>query len=340
MLNRDTSYKINRSTFRVMYGDITQLAVDVLVSSDDNHLSMGGGVSGSLLRAGGEMIRTEAQRHVPLGIGDVAVTSAGSLPARYIFHAVTIDYTHKIQSSEESIQMATHKCMELADALRVRSIAFPALGTGVANFPLQSAAKLMTQTIADYLARETRIELVTLTLFARKNYQINDPNLFYEQAVGLASVYIQSKRLNTSLAQMRKIVDQANLPSLSQRVTNLQLELEHAQDVLSASPEDFEKLDELSKQAIAVSSAAHRSMAWFDNQLEAQVLRTKRDGLHTLHNIQTKNLSRYQIEKAKYGGQLVPPRLEFAIEELEKEIADTQTQLDDLGQQMAMLNAN
>ncbi len=58
------------------YGDITRLTADALVSSDDNYLSMGGGVSAALSRVGGEIVSIEARKHTPLNIGDVAVTSA------------------------------------------------------------------------------------------------------------------------------------------------------------------------------------------------------------------------------------------------------------------------
>src|SRR5260370_37682484 len=193
MIERTADYKINNTTFRVAYGDIAQLTADALVSSDDNYLSMGGGVSASLLRAAGEVIQIEARKHVPLFIGDVAVTSAGNLPAKYIFHAVTIDYTKLVYTSEVSVHAATLKCMQLADTLGDRLIAFPALVTGIANFPFQLAAEVMTRTIATYLTCDTRIELLTLTLFARERVCNSDLNLFYERAVGLASISTQSK---------------------------------------------------------------------------------------------------------------------------------------------------
>jgi O-acetyl-ADP-ribose deacetylase (regulator of RNase III) len=339
MTKRTADYKINNATFRVTYGDITQLTADALVSSDDNYLSMGGGVSASLLRAGGEVIRIEARKHIPLKIGDVAVTSAGQLSAKYIFHAVTIDYTNMIYASEESIEAATHRCMELADTLGVRLIAFPALGTGVAQFPFQLAAEVMTRTIANYLTSETRVELVTLTLFAREGVRNEDLNLFYERAVGLASVSTQSKRLNILLAELEKIVSRMNLPSLLKQVAELQIELKRAQGTLLENPEDFERLSEISKQVVDVSSTTQSSAAWSDNQLEAEVLRTKRDGLLTQLNIQTSHLNRFQIEKAKYGGQLVPPRLEVAIEDMNKDIAETQVQLDEVRKQLVGLGA-
>ena len=164
-MERATDYSINNTVFRVAYGDITAISADALVSSDDNHLTMGGGVSWAIASAGGEIIRHEARKHIPLQLGDVAVTSAGELLAKYILHAVTIDYDTMTNASQDSIHAATLKCMQLADTLGAHHIAFPALGTGVAGFPFQLAAEVMTQTIADYLAGETGVILVTLILY-------------------------------------------------------------------------------------------------------------------------------------------------------------------------------
>jgi O-acetyl-ADP-ribose deacetylase (regulator of RNase III) len=334
MIERTTDYKINNTKFRVTYGDITRLTADALVSSDDNYLTMGGGVSASLLKAGGASISKEARKHIPLGLGDVAVTSAGRLSAKYIFHVVTIDYTNMIYVSEKNIEAASLRCMELADMLGVRIIAFPALGTGVANFPFQLAAEIMTQTIASYLLGGTSIELVILTLYAREAVSKNDLRIFYERAVGVASVFMQSKRLNRLLVEMEKIVTQMNQPLLSKRIVELQTELSRAQTSLLEKPEDMDIISDISKQVIDVSTSTQASIVWSDKQLESEVLRTKRDGLLTQLNIQTSHLNKFQIEKAKYGGQLVPPRLEFAITDMEAEIIKTQEQIENVRKQL------
>jgi O-acetyl-ADP-ribose deacetylase (regulator of RNase III) len=330
MSNRTADYKINNSTFRVCYGDITQLTADALVSSDDNYLSMGGGVSEALLKRGGETIRTEARKHAPLKIGEVAVTSAGKLSAKYIFHVVTIDYTNMIYASADSIEAATLKSMQLADTLGLKLIAFPALGTGVARFPFELAAEVMTRTIANYLTGYTRIELVTLTLFPREIVKQSDLNQFYERAVALASISTQSKRLNALLIELESIVKRLDAPSLSRRIAELAAELKCAQAMQTDAPENLKPLQEISKKVIDFSNETQTVATWSHTQLEAEVIRTKRDGLLTQLNIQTSHLNRFQIEKAKYGGQLVPPRLEIAIEDMEKDISKTQSQLEEV----------
>lgn len=336
MNSRAANYRINNKDFRVIYGDITQLTDDALVSSDDNILSMGGGVSRALLMAGGEVIANDARKHIPLKLGDVVVTSAGKLSAKYIFHAVTIDFTNMLFASQESIQAITRRCLQLADALGVRLMAFPALGTGVAGFPFQLAAEVMTRTIADHLMGKTGIERVTIALFAREHVKESDLNLYYERSVALASVSSQAEHLNVLLGELAIAIGQMSNPSLSRRVSALQAELEHGLTILSEKPETFEQVDEIqvqsrvtaiSARAIDISGEIHEVTTWEDKQLEAKVLRTKLDGLLTQLNIQISNLNRFQIEKAKYGGQLVPPRLEIAIEDMSNEIAETEAQV-------------
>jgi O-acetyl-ADP-ribose deacetylase (regulator of RNase III) len=185
MIDRNTEYQINNTTVRVTYGDITQIQADVLVSSDDSFLSMTSGVSAAILRAGGESIKTEACQHTDLNLGDVAVTSAGNLAAKYIFHAITIkvEANHLIYASEESIQLATLKCLQLADSLQMKTIAFPALGTGVAKFPLEKAAEVMIEILSNYLKSKTQIEQVTITLYPREGMEPNKLNNFFEPAV-------------------------------------------------------------------------------------------------------------------------------------------------------------
>ena len=76
---KDTNYSIGDVIFAITYADITSVPADALVSSDDNYLSMGGGVSAAIARAAGSALVVDARKHIPLRLGDVAVTSAGQL---------------------------------------------------------------------------------------------------------------------------------------------------------------------------------------------------------------------------------------------------------------------
>lgn len=342
--NRTTDYTLGNTIFRVAYGDITKFTADALVSSDDSHLTMGGGVSAALSSAGGDVVYREARKHIPLDLGDVAVTSAGKLSAKFIFHAVTISYEDMTRATKDSINRAVVKCLQLADTLGVKSIVFPALGTGVAGFPYNLAAESMTRAIADYLIGETNIEVVTITLLGY--YSPIGIDEFYERAVALASVSTQSKRLDNLVSEMEKILSSMNNPQLLKRVSELKSDIHNAQNALMKSPDNLEHLEkiqdesgvtEISKQVVAVSTEAQETTLWEDTQLEAEVIRTKLNGLLTQLNIQTSHLNRFQIEKAKYGGQLVPPRLEIAIEDITKEIQEVEERVQETRAQLTAI---
>src|SRR5712691_11316035 len=114
MITRSAEYNMNGVIFAVQYGDITACSADVLVSSDDNYLSMGGGVSYTISRAAGASLTREARKQLPLKLGDVAVTSAGRLHSKYVFHGVTIDHDTQALADAEIIENTTRRCLELA----------------------------------------------------------------------------------------------------------------------------------------------------------------------------------------------------------------------------------
>lgn len=346
MDDRVADYKLNNSVLRVIYGDIINLRADAIVSSDDNHLTMGGGVSYAILRVGGQSIQNEARKHIPLQLGDVIVTSAGELAAKYVFHAVTIDYTEMRGPTEESIGAATLKCMQLCDTLGVNSIAFPALGTGVGRFPFQLAAEVMIRTIAEYLLGDTRLNAVTITLLAREGVRQSDLNLFYERAVALASVSAQSKRLDILIFELERIINRMGMPALSRRVNDLRIEIQQACETLGERPDDLvhweeiqeeSQIAEISKRIVTITSDTQESTIWTDKELEAKVLRTKLEGILTQLNIQIGHRNRFEIEKAKYGGIGVPPRLDTAIQEINQEVVTLEVQEKELRQTLAEL---
>jgi serine/threonine protein kinase len=135
---------------RVLQGDITRQEVDAVVSSDDEHLSMGGGVSAAILRAAGPEVEEEARRFTPVRPGRAVVTTAGRMPARFIFHGITLDLSQRAFSpSRDLIAEILSSCLYHADTLNVRSIAFPLLGTGTGGF----SRAVCLDTTFRYLAR-------------------------------------------------------------------------------------------------------------------------------------------------------------------------------------------
>lgn len=135
-----------------------------LVSSDNASLSMEGGVAKAIRVASGEAILDEAQKLVPLRLGDVAVTSAGQLPARYVLHAVTVDRFLAVRPSELTIRVAAENVFRRCELLAVRRLAMPALGTGAAQFAADHCAKVIVGALLKHTASPTVMEEVVFSL--------------------------------------------------------------------------------------------------------------------------------------------------------------------------------
>lgn len=153
----------------VCQGDITQLELEALVNAANNGLWMGGGVAGALKRAGGKEIEAEAVKKGPVSIGEAVVTGAGALKAKYIIHAAVMG--RDLQTDAENIRQATRNSLLRGDELGIKSLAFPALGTGVGGFPLDECARIMIDEIRRHSAGKTGLEKVVLVLFDQPAYQ-------------------------------------------------------------------------------------------------------------------------------------------------------------------------
>lgn len=157
---------INIEVYR---GDITQLELDALVNAANNQLWMGGGVAGALKRVGGKEIQDEALKKGPIPIGEAIVTGAGKLKANYVIHAAVMG--QDLKTDDEKIRQATENSLLRADEIGVKSIAFPALGTGVGGFPMDECAKIMISEVRQYLTRKTGLKRVVFALYDEPAYQ-------------------------------------------------------------------------------------------------------------------------------------------------------------------------
>jgi len=132
---------IGNAELEAQRGDISQAKVDAIVNAANNHLWMGAGVAGALKRAGGAEIEQEAVAKGPVEIGEAIVTKGGALHAKYVIHAAVMG--QDLRTDESKISKATRNSLIRARELGIRSIAFPALGTGVGGFPPDLAADAM-----------------------------------------------------------------------------------------------------------------------------------------------------------------------------------------------------
>jgi O-acetyl-ADP-ribose deacetylase len=150
-------------------GDICELEVDAIVNAANLSLWMSTGVGGEIKRAGGDAIEFAAVRQAPVPLGEAIVTPAGTLAARAVIHAVSLDRDRR--TSGEIIDKAVRSAMARARDLRIRSIAFPALGTGVGGYPLEEAARVTVNAVRDELDRSPAIEHVILAMRGAAAYQ-------------------------------------------------------------------------------------------------------------------------------------------------------------------------
>jgi len=151
------------SGIRLVQGDITEMATDAIVNAANNDLKLGAGVAGAIRRKGGPRIQQECDAIGPIRLGEAAVTSAGNLKARYIIHAASMRLGGT--TSEENLRLSTRNSLARAKEKGLRSVAFPAIGTGVAGFPLRRCAEVMLEEAVNHLAGETCVEEVCFVLF-------------------------------------------------------------------------------------------------------------------------------------------------------------------------------
>ena len=166
-------------------GDICELEVDAIVNPANPSLWMATGVGGAIKRAGGDEIEFAAVRQGPIDLGQAVVTTAGTLAARIVIHAVSLDRDRR--TSAVAIRGAVQSAMARARENNVTSIAFPALGTGVGGYPIDEAAQITLATIHEELPRSPSIEVVTLALRGAAAYSAFEAALHGADAGSAAS---------------------------------------------------------------------------------------------------------------------------------------------------------
>lgn len=157
--------------FEIVQGDITTEKVDAIVNAANEYLSHGGGVAAAIVRKGGEIIQEESDRWItqngPVAHESPAYTGAGHLPCKYVIHAVGPYWG---QGDEDNrLAAAVAGSLKRADELKLSSIAFPAISTGIFGFPKDRAAPIIFSTIRDYfkITSDSGLKLVRLVIIDR-----------------------------------------------------------------------------------------------------------------------------------------------------------------------------
>ena len=153
-------------SIELVQGDITKQHVDAIVNAANSSLLGGGGVDGAIHRAGGPAILEECRSLGGCETGDAKATTAGDLTARWVIHTVGPVW-HGGGAGEDELLASSHRrSLEVASDLGARTVAFPAISTGVYRFPVDRAARIALRTSAESLEAHTGIERVTFVLFS------------------------------------------------------------------------------------------------------------------------------------------------------------------------------
>src|SRR5262249_48688728 len=144
-------------------GDITDADVDAVVNAANTGLQLGAGVAGAIRRKGGPTIQQECDGLGPVALGEAAITGGGQLKADYVIHAASMHLGGL--TSEGSLRDATTHSLKRAVEKQLTSIAFPAVGTGIAGFPLNRCAHVMLEEVRKHLNGQTSLQRILFVLF-------------------------------------------------------------------------------------------------------------------------------------------------------------------------------
>jgi len=178
---------------QIVQGDITQEPVDAIVNAANSHMQHGGGVAGVIVRRGGWQIQSEStewvRKYGPVGHAKPAYTTAGKLPCKYVIHAVGPRWGEGDEDTK--LAAAVAGSLKLADELGLKSLALPAISTGIFGFPKERAAEIILKKIEEYIIDQPKSGLKSVRL------------ILFDQAT--ADVFLQVYDANNPVPKLTSI---------------------------------------------------------------------------------------------------------------------------------------
>jgi O-acetyl-ADP-ribose deacetylase (regulator of RNase III) len=154
----------------IRQGDLTEMATDAIVNAANNELQLGGGVAGAIRRKGGPGIQSACEQIGAIPVGGAAITSGGNLKARHVIHAASMQLGGCTTS--QTLRSSTAHSLRIAAQNGLKTVAFPAVGTGIAGFPLRECAEIMLSESQKHLEGPTSIEKIYFVLFDREAQRV------------------------------------------------------------------------------------------------------------------------------------------------------------------------
>ncbi len=163
-------FKVGTKTLHLVLGDITEMRVDAIVNAANEQLILGAGVAGAIRLKGGLAIQEECNRIGGTFTGGAVITGGGALKAAYVIHAVG-PRAGDI-AADEKLASATKNSLLRAEEKQLKSIAFPAISTGIFGFPVERCARIMLTEIMEFLKQETTLEDIYFCLWEKDIFKV------------------------------------------------------------------------------------------------------------------------------------------------------------------------
>jgi len=147
----------------IQQGDLTDMDIDAIVNAANNDLQLGGGVAGAIRRKGGEKIQRECDAIGSIPVGYAAITGGGKLKARYVIHAASMQLGGRTTAA--NLRTSVAHTLRIAAERGLKTIAFPAVGTGIAGFSMEECASILLEEAIRHLNTQPAVEKVYFVLF-------------------------------------------------------------------------------------------------------------------------------------------------------------------------------
>ena len=161
---------MKHSEILILQGDLTEMDVDAIVNAANSDLQLGGGVAGTIRRKGGDQIQRECDAIGSIPLGGAAITSGGHLKARYVIHAASMELGGRTSAAD--LRSSTAHSLRIASEHNLETIAFPAVGTGIARFPLRDCAQIMLAEAMKHIEGATSLKKIFFVLFDPASLEI------------------------------------------------------------------------------------------------------------------------------------------------------------------------